>query len=348
MIENLRTYGHQLADPVFDDAHALVSHMGAVQAQNMANSKWALGVRLRQPSLRLVQEAVDSGRIIRTHILRPTWHYVAAEDIRWMLDLTGKRVRTAFLHWFKRAWIDDDILARFYDAAGKLLTGTDGLTVHELATMLGQAGFDWNAEQVKYMLSFGEVDGIVCNGREKGRKHTYALLDERVPTAGSVSREEALSLLAQKYFRSHSPASPEDFTWWSGLTATEAGKAIRSIEKELIAGRYEGEKLYVHESCIRETAPDAGTHLLPPFDEYLISYKNRTHVLDPKYAAKAYNNFGTFQPVIFRNGKIVGNWKKVAKKGGVGVEAAFFTKADTVGKRELQTAIDRYTGFLEG
>jgi len=347
MIETIRTYSHQLAEPAFEDAHSLVSHMGAVQAQDMMNSKWALGVRLRQPSFSAVREAVDSGRIVRTHILRPTWHYVAAEDVRWMLDLTGKRVRTAFLHWFKRVWIDDKILVRFYDAAGKLLTGTDGLTIQELTAMLEQRGFDWDADQVKYMLSFGEVDGIVCNGRERGRKHTYALLDERVPAAANIPREEALSMLARKYFGSHSPASAEDFAWWSGLTITEAKKAIQSIGRELIANRYEGGKLYVHELCIRENAPDGEVHLLPPYDEYLISYTDRSHVLDPEHAPKAHNNFGTFQPVIFQNGKIVGNWKKKAEKGGIEIEPTPFDSKTKIDSRKFKAAADRYQTFLK-
>ena len=347
MIESLRTYSQQLAEPVFDDAHALVSHMGAVQAQDMTNSKWALGVRLRQPSLRAVQEAVDSGRIVRTHIMRPTWHYVAAEDIRWMLDLTGKRVRAAFLHWFKRAWIDDKILSRFYDSAGKLLSGTDGLTILELTDGLHQAGLDWNADQVKYMLCFGEADGIVCNGRERNRKHTYALLDERVPVNGSVTREEALSLLARKYFSSHSPASLEDFAWWSGLTVTESRKAVQSIERELTANRYEGEKLYVHESCIREAAPEGEVHLLPPYDEYLISYKDRTHVLDPAHSHKAHNNSGIFHPIVFQNGRIVGNWTKKVKKGGVEIEAVPFDHKIKINTRKFGTAADRYRTFLK-
>ena len=347
MIEHLRTYGQQLAEPVFEDARALVAHMGAVQAQDMAGSKWALGIRLRRPSLAAVREAVDSGRIIRTHVLRPTWHYVAAEDVRWMLDLSGKRIRAAYLNWGKRSWVDEKTLARFYDSAARLLAGTDGLTIQELTDGLVRSGFGWEADQVKYMLCFGEADGVVCNGREKGRKHTYALLDERVPAVAEVSREEALSLLARKYFSSHSPASPDDFAWWSGLTATEAKKAMQSIERELIADRYEGEKLYVHESCIPESAPDKEVHLLPPFDEYLISYKDRSHVLDPKHAHKAHNNFGTFQPVIFQDGKIVGNWTKKVKKAGTEIEAAPFDSKTKIDARKLADAIDRYRAFLQ-
>lgn len=347
MVENLRTYGHQLAEPGFDDARQLVSYMGAVQGQDLEMCKWAVGMRLRQPSLTHIREALDSGRIVRTHILRPTWHLVAAEDIRWMLDTCGKRLRSAYMTYWGKHWdVDEEKYSRFRDAAPKSLTGTDGLTIQELTAALNGAGHAWSQDQVKTMLALGEAEGVVCNGREKGRKHTYALLDERVPAVPAIPREEALSRLALAYFRSHSPASLEDFVWWSGLSGTEAKAAIGSIERQLVTDRYEGQKLFVHESRLTDSVSD-GVHLLPPYDEYLISYRDRTHVLDPKHSAKAHNNYGIFHPVIAYKGRIVGNWKKVAKKGGVTVETTFFTPSSAPGKRKLQAAIDRYVDFLK-
>ena len=345
MVEYIRTYSQQLMDHAFDDPQELVSYMGAVQGQDIEMCKWAVGIRLRQPSLSAVREAIDSGRIIRTHILRPTWHLVSAEDIRWMLSLCGEKLRTAYMtSWWKHYEIDEKIYTRFCDAASKLLTETDGLTVQELTEALSETG--WTADQVKCMLATGEVEGLFCNGRERDRKHTYALLEERVPAVPSLSREEALALLARKYFRSHTPASQKDFVWWSGLSITEAKAAIASIGTELIPDRYEGEKLYVHDSCAKDGIVCDGVHLIPPYDEYLISYADRTHVLDPKYKSKAHNNFGIFQPVIYSGGKIVGNWKKVKSKSGLGIETTFFSKAMTPGKRKLQAAIDRYLEFM--
>ncbi|MDL2320129.1 winged helix DNA-binding domain-containing protein [Alistipes sp. OttesenSCG-928-B03] len=348
MIETLRTYGHQLADKGFDDAQALVAYMGAVQGQDIDMSKWAVGMRMKQPALSSVREAIDSGRIIRTHILRPTWHLVSADDIRWMLDLCGKRLRSAYMGSWGKHWdVDEKKYSQFRDAATGMLAGTDGLTIQELLAVLNEAGHNWGMEQVKTMLCVGEAEGLVCNGREKGCKHTFALLDERVPATSAITKEEALSLLALKYFRSHSPASLEDFVWWSGLSGTEAKTAIGSIERELITDRYKGLKLFVHESCTRDCRPDDEVHLLPPYDEYLIAYRDRTHVLEPKYTSKAHNNYGIFHPVISYKGRIAGNWKKAAKKGGVEIETTFFTKSAAPGKRKLQAAIDRYTDFLK-
>lgn len=348
MVEILRTYGHQLADQVFDDARELVSYMGAVQGQDLEMCKWALGIRLRQPSLKDVREAMDSGRIIRTHILRPTWHLVSAEDIRWMLDTCGTRLRTAYMTSWGKHWdVDEAKYARFRPAATNILAGSDGLTIQDLTAELNRAGHSWSLDQVKTMLAVGESEGLICNGRENGRKHTYALLDERVPATTGISKEEAILRLALKYFQSHSPASLEDFIWWSGMSGTEAKAAVGSIAGELITDRYEGGKLYVHRSRIKESIPDDDAHLLPPYDEYLISYRDRTHVLDPKHSAKAHNNYGIFHPVIFYKGRIVGNWKKVTKKGGIEIDTTFFNAKNAPGKRKIQQAIDRYMNFLK-
>ena len=345
MIETLRPYSQQLTTPAFDDVAELVSFMGAIQAQDIDMCKWAVGMRLKQPSLSHVREAIDSGRIIRTHIMRPTWHLVVAEDIRWILSLCGERLRAAYMKsWWKHYEIDAEMYSRFRDTTGRLLAGTEGLTIQELTAALNDTGYIWNQDQVKSMIATGEVEGFICNGREKSRKST---LDERVPAIPEISKEEALSLLALKYFRSHSPASLKDFIWWSGLTTTEAKAAVGSLGTALIMDRYEGEKLLVHESCVGDYSSDEQVYLLPPYDEYLISYADRGHVLSPKHAAKAHNNFGIFQPVILYKGKIAGNWKKVTKKGDIEIETSFFEKTGAPGKRKLQVAIDRYLRFLK-
>lgn len=349
MIETIRPFAHQLTIPAFEDAAELVSFMGAVQAQDIDMCKWAVGMRLKQPSLSHVKEAIDSGRIIRTHIMRPTWHLVASEDIRWMLSLCGERLRAAYMKsWWKHYEIDAEMYSRFRNAAEELLSGNDGLTIRELTDALNDAACAWNQDQVKCMIATAEVEGLICNGREKSRKSTYALLHERVPAVPEISKEEALSLLALKYFRSHSPASLKDFMWWSGLTTAEVKSAVESLGTALITDRYEGEKLLVHESCVSDHSLDEQVYLLPPYDEYLISYADRSHVLAPKHAAKAHNNYGIFYPIILYKGQIVGNWKKGTKKGNVEIETSFFEKTGAPGKRKLQAAIDGYLEFLKG
>jgi hypothetical protein len=349
MVENFRVRAHQLNKPVFSDPVELVAWMGAIQGQDLEMCKWAVAMRTAEPSLTAVQRVIDEARIVRLHTMRPTWHLVAAEDVRWMLSTNQKRLRATYMaYWGKRWDICESDIARFHDAAAKALSGSDGLTMQELTATLNETGWWWNIDQVKMMLTVGEVEGLICNGRQRGRKNTYALLDERVPKTVEIPREEALVRLARVYFRSHTPASKADFEWWSGLSGTEARMAIEALGGELNAERYEGQQLFVHSSHTGGGMVDNELHLLPPYDEYLIAYRNRSHVLDATHTAHAHNGFGIFHPVILHRGRIVGNWKKLPKKGGAPqIETSFFADTPSPSKHQIDRAIKRYLAFLQ-
>lgn len=355
MIANIRTHSQQLACPAFDRPQDLVKWMGAIQAQDYPMSKWAIGVRLKSADRPTVEKALEQGEILRTHVMRPTWHLVPAEDIRWMLKLTAHRLKAAYNSYAKGKGVD--ILPKRYDSNKsllvKMLEGNKSLTNQEIETELTQAGAiradkEVDKLSVKYLIALAEVEGTICSGVDKGKKATYALLDERVTPTRELHKEEALALLAARYFKSHSPASLNDFTWWSGLTTAEARQAIGLIESELIMDRFTTEKLFVHESYKETVASNQEDtiHLLPSFDEYLISYKDRTTVMEQEHHPKAFNNWGTFYPVILHNGKIVGNWNKSIKKGQIAIETSFFEPDICISKKQLEKAEKQYKEFI--
>ncbi|MDR2036652.1 MAG: winged helix DNA-binding domain-containing protein [Bacteroidales bacterium] len=348
MVKNIRMLSQQLAQPLFDHPRELVSWMGAIQAQDCIMSKWAVGIRLKSGSLSQVEKALESGEIIRTHVLRPTWHMVVAEDVRWMLQLTGKRIKSACLSWGKNFGIDEPIYSKSYKQLEKILKNNRHLTRLEIGEELSSSGTIADKSQLNCVLSLAETDGLICNGIEKNKKHTYALMDERVPPAKKLYKDEALAMLAQKYFRSHSPASLQDFTWWSGLTITEAKHAIKLIETELVTDRFDSENFYLHESYTQANEVDGALHLLPPYDEFLISYKERVHVLEKKHYPKAFTSYGIFYPVILQNGKIIGNWKKTTKKNLISIETSFFDKQSKTGRKHIKPAEERYKSFITG
>ena len=348
MIATIRLHSQQLTDPVFDNPKELVAYMGAMQAQEYTMAKWAIGIRLKDGRLSAVDEALWKGEIIRTHVMRPTWHFVAAEDIRWMLKLSAKHILSANDSYAKGR--DLDISTEIYNKANDLLVktleGNRHQTKQELTDAFSQAGFETDNHQINRFLLRAEVEGLICNGIDQGNKATYALLDERVPTVQDISKEEALCRLARSYFRSHSPATLADFVWWSGLSITEARQAIGSIGQELIADRFEDQKMYVHIDC-KESKPEDVFHLLPSFDEYLISYKVRTDVLKAEYHSKAFNRWGIFYPVILHNGHIVGNWNKAVKKKELVIETDYFEKGVKVKKGLLQAAEYKYKNYVK-
>ena len=345
MIKNIRQISQQLANPVFDNPKDLVAWMGAIQGQDYTMSKWAVGIRLKNPSLKAVEEAFNRGEILRTHVMRPTWHLVAAEDIRWMIGLSGKRIRNAWGSIDKEWGVDEKLLNKCNKQLEKILEGKN-LTKQEVAIELERAGILRDTSWVNRFTLYAEAEGIICSGADKNKKPTYALLEERVAPCRVLDKDESLAKLATMYFRSHSPASLNDFVWWSGLPITEARRAIVLIEEEIIKDRFDSQDLFIHQSHANDVALGDSLHLLPPYDEYLISYKNRIDVLDAEHHPKAFTNYGIFYPVILYNGKVAGNWKKTVKKKEITIESSFFDKKLKVNKKLLKAAEEKYIKFL--
>lgn len=349
MISEIRMRSQQLASSRIEDPRELVSWMGAVQAQDYPMTKWAVGVRLQEGRLQQVEEALKRGEILRTHVLRPTWHLVAPEDIRWMLKLSAQRIKLAYASYAKvlKSNITEKQYGQFNDWIVRILEGNKSLTKQEIKTEVNRRGMETEDHFLERLIGNAEIEGVICSGVDQGNKPTYALLDERAPQTPDLPREEALARLAIRYFQSHSPASLNDFAWWSGLTATEAKQAISLIENQLIPDKSVPDKHFIHTSY-REAAllPTEVLHLLPSFDEYLISYKDRTSVLAPEHHPKAFNKCGTFYPVILHNGKVIGNWSKTAKKGELVIETSLFNPELPVDKELLKQAEARYKNFL--
>ncbi len=347
LLEDIRVMCHQLAEPDFEKPLDVVSWMGAMQAQDYTMSKWAVGIRLKNAGLRQVNDALAKGEIVRTHILRPTWHYVAGKDLRWMRQLTSVRVKKTIDSWVKGNGLDisEEHYTKCNDCIGNMLAGKKCLTREEIETELERRGILVADDRVKRYILRAEMEGIVCSGADRDGKPTYTLLEEHIAPVAALHREEALALLALRYFRSHSPATLKDFIWWSGLTVAEAKQAVGLISDWLLTEYFEGKEYWVCPSY-RELKRKNVTCFLPPFDEYLISYKERNTVIPAKYQAKAYNRWGIFYPVILYRGQIVGNWSKVSKKGAIRLVPTFFEPTFKIDPGQLQRAEERYRKFI--
>lgn len=316
-IHNIRLISQQLANPQFTDAHELVSWMGMLQAQDYRMMRWATGIRLKRPSMKKIREAYDSGTIIRTHLFRCTWQLVAAEDVRWMLELCSDKNKRALDGY--ATYSGHSISEKEYGQANELiyrsLSGHKSMKKDELSARLVELGLPDDNHTLSIFLRRAEQEGIVCSGNLDERQNTYALMDERVPMTNRFTKEESMATLASKYFRSHSPATFEDFAWWTNLSQKECREAIGSIREELFEEKYEDHTYYIHQDCNPRKKCRDKTLLLPAYDEYLLGYKSRNHIIEHAFRHKAYSNNGLFYPVIARNGTIVGRWhpKKAAE-----------------------------------
>ena len=337
-ISHIRLLNQQLASSRFSSVPDLVSWMGMVQAQECRMLRWAVGMRLKKPSMKAFREAYDAGSIVRSHLFRCTWQLVAAKDYRWMLSLCADKNRTAirgYLLYCGRR-IEEWEYERANDLIRRSLEGKGSVPKDALLQSLEEQGLVDNAHVMSIYLRRAEADGIICNGLLDDRQNTYALVDDRIPQAPDMLREEALALLARKYFLSHAPATLEDFVWWSNLNVGECRAAIGSIRSELITEPYAGETYFIHRDC-RVRGYRRQVILLPSYDEYLIGYKSRHHAFEEEFRHRIHNRNGLFYPVILDDGQVVGNWHP-------GKDAAFFEEAI---QPDLTDAFRRYRKFWD-
>lgn len=347
-IPEARLLNQQLSSPKFRCPQELVSWMGAIQAQDYSMVKWAVGMRLKSPSLQMVEAALHKGEILRIHVMRPTWHLVAAEDIRWMLKLSAQRIKSANDSYAKGYGLEitEEGFSKSNNQLEKILSGKKSLTKQEIAEEFEHAGLPADNYHMTRFLARAETEGILCSGDYRGKSHTYTLLEERVPPMPELTKEEALARLARSYFRSHAPATMQDFIWWSGLPTTEARLAIYLIESELTAEEWNNQTWYVHSSCRTRGNTSGNLHLLPPYDEYLVGYKDRTDVLPKEHYSKAFTNNGLFYPVIAHEGHVIGNWDRTIKKKGALPPHSFFKTETCIDAEMLNDAKNWYMHFL--
>src|SRR5438046_754748 len=203
-IAHQRLHNQHITRRTLETPQALVEWLGAVQAQDYAAAKWALGLRLQGVMDEDIEQAFTNGAILRTHVMRPTWHFVSPADIRWLLALTAPRVHAANAHYNRKLELDDAVFKCTHTVLANALQGGKQLTRDELASALQQAGIAMEGEQrVTYIIMRAELDGIICSGARRGKQFTYALLAERAPQARSLDRDEALAELTMRYFTSH-------------------------------------------------------------------------------------------------------------------------------------------------
>jgi hypothetical protein len=346
-ISALRLINQQIGKPQFNTAKEIVGWMGAVQAQDFQMAKWALGARLSNSTEQSIEKAFNEGQILRTHLLRPTWHFVSADDIDWMMKMSAPQIWASSRARRAQLGLTDELFLKSNRIIEKALANGNFLSRKELMTRLENAGIDTGDNRSAYIMEKAELDCLVCSGPVKGKELTYALYDERVTKKSSLTREEALGTLAQRYFTSHSPATLRDFLWWSGLYVADAKNALEMVKPMLVSEKT-GEQVYWFSSAGPSPEKDKkSAFLLPAFDEYLISYKDRSAMITFEAHKKAVSNNGIFRPIVVLDGEVTGIWKKNVKKDTIAIEASFFEKKPDEHAELIEQAAGAFGDFLE-
>ena len=320
----------------FDDPAALVGWMGCVQAQDFAMAKWGVGVRIAG-SEAVIDAAFNAGTILRTHVLRPTWHFVLPCDIGWMLRLSAPRIRAFSKPYHRQLEIDAAVLRRSRKIMGKALADGGVLTRVEIAELLRRAKIDTSDIRMNFFMMDAELEGLICSGPRVGKQFTYTLLSSRVGRPLEFSGDAALGELARRFFLSRGPATVNDLAWWGGMTVRDAKKGLEVVKGEL---ERDGE-MYWGVPYSGVSAPRV--LLLPAFDELTVAYKDRGAILPHEYEKAS--SYG-LKPVVVVDGRIVGIWRRVMGKGKVVVEVRFFEKVSKTVGRLVEREGERYGKFL--
>jgi len=342
-IAHRRLASQQLTSAAFQTPEEVVRWQGAVQAQDYYGALWALGLRMRDASAHAVEQAMSEGRIVRTHPMRETWHFVAAEDIRWLLSLTAPRMIAGSTSWYRRLELDSTTIAASEQAMTKALEGGKQLTRRELAAALEQAGIVARGLRLTFLVIRAELDGVIVSGARRGKQFTSALLDELVPASRSLTRDEALARLVRRYFTSHGPATAQDFAWWSSLTVAEARAGLVMVGSELANEAIGGQTYWFSPSLPHEHMPAPTALLLPAYDEYTVAYRDRRAVVDPAHAKQTSNGLA---PTVVVNGQVVGTWKRTVKGASLTIEPEFLVPLSAVESRAVEDAARCYGSFF--
>lgn len=344
-IAHRRLHAQRLVGPPLPDPVSVVRHFGAMQAQEYAVAKWSVAQRTTGVDDAAMQKLIDDGSILRTHVLRPTWHFVAAEDLGWLQALTGPRVQVFNRYYNRQHGLDDEVAARTNKLIAGALRGGNHLTRVEVGEVLAAGGFPATGNKLAYVVMRAELDGVVANGAMRGRQHTYALVEERVAAARALDPDAALAELTLRYFTAHGPATVRDFAWWSSLTATQIKRGLDLVGDALACDVVEGRTVWFRPGAAPPPRPSA--LLLQGYDEYVVAFSDTKFAFNLGGGSPApgrYPENSMMHPIAV-DSQLVGFWRRTVKGRGLALELDLFGRITAAQRRALDKEIERYGAY---
>jgi hypothetical protein len=340
-IAKYRLISQQLADTKIKSAVEMVQWFGAVQGQEYAQTKWGLGLRLPHLSDYDIENELNEGKILRTHLLRPTWHFVSAKDIRWLLKLTSPRVHTANAYMYRQLELDDTIFNRCNDILVTTLQGGNQLTRDDINEKFRKHKIIAKGHRLSYIMMNAELEGIICSGAKQGNQFTYALLDEIVKHKKSLEKDEALAELTTRYFNSRNPATVKDFSTWSGLTITDCKNGIEMIKPLLKKEVIEQKEYFFNPNISLPNKQADKIYLLPIYDEFIMGYKDRNAIM-----ILGNNASFRYDCMIIFAGQVIGTWKRTISKNEIDIESDFFKPLNKHQSKTFDESVNHFGEFM--
>lgn len=344
-ILRLRLFNQQISENTLKTAGELVSWLGAIQAQDYAGAKWSIGLRVKNLNETGVEKAIENRTIVRTWPMRGTLHFVAAEDVRWMLRLLIPRIMAGMAGRNRQLELDDAVFNKSQDLLLKAMEGGKQLMRSEVYAILEENKIATTGQRGIHIINYLAQKQVLCHGLHNEKQATYVLLDDWIPESKKLEEEEALAEIALRYFKSHGPATIQDFAWWTGLKLSDARKGIAANARALSEKEVEGH-IFLFPAGLPDNRPARSVHLLPGFDEYMLGYTNRVLMTGEENLSRIVpGNNGMFMPTIVVDGKVKGLWKRTVKKDKVHIELLPFETLNKETLQRINTAANRYSKY---
>lgn len=338
----------RLVGPGLASAAAVVREQGAVQSQDFLGAKWALSQRVAGAGSTdaAIEGAFSRGEILRTHVLRPTWHFVAPQDVRWMLTLTGARIDRIMNYYGEQLGLTPRVYRRCRAVLERSLSGGTCLTRTEIAAELRRANVPVvNGHALARIMMKAETEAVVVSGPRRGKQFTYTLLEERVPRVAARDRDDALQELVRRYFTTRGPATVHDCAWWSGLTIADVKRGIQVAGKALTCEEFEGREHWRVERDLFKAQPSA--HLLPNYDEYFIGYRDRSAIGGRmRSVSRVTGGDALIAHVVAVDGELVGGWKRTSKGNDTIVTLTLSVRLSAAERQRIDAQLARLARHL--
>ena len=329
-----------LTGPLRPSPEQVVDDLLAVQSQDVQPSAWSVAQRTAGGTEAAVTRARDDGRLLRTHVLRTTWHDVRPQDLRWLLALTAPRVRQSTTRAREQLGLDDEVLATARRALEPAVAGR-ALTRAQVAQVLAGAGLVLDARALGYVLVLLELDAVVCSGVRDRHLHTYACFDERVPPAPAP--DDPTVELVRRFLRGHGPAAVQDLAWWASLRVSDLRRALAALGDEVRRDDVDGLELWSTADA-PAPPPAPGLQLVQAYDEHLVAFTASKHLTDPDRVVGRRER--PYMGVVLLDGVVAGSWGRTATAQGVTVRVApLDAPLDADGLRAAAEAYGAFVGL---
>jgi DNA glycosylase AlkZ-like len=329
-----------------DSPADVLRSLAVMQAQELVPAMWSISQRCGDPGLDVLRDLLAEGGVLRMHAIRPTWHFVHRDDIRWVQEATAERVHRLNAGMYRRLELDDSALAASRKVIVDALRGGSHLTRKQLGEVLAEAGIDADGPRLAYIVMHAELDAVICSGAPRGRQQTYALVDERAPSAIRLSADDALAQLTRRYFTSRGPATAKDMAGWASLTVGRVREGIEMVSDELERVEGEGYTLWMAPGAVGAPPPKPRVDLVQGYDECIMGYFESRAILfsgmtDPPEVPSR----PPMLHAILLNGRLAGQWRGRLAGGRLEVDTAFHGTLESSEESALDAAVERLGAF---